>query len=81
MMQKIDDTINFAGSMIERLPPQSYAMALFVLWCGLGLVGLLSWKRLARIQKQLDQLRHDLRRLEQEESRRIVLELFNSSSS
>jgi hypothetical protein len=81
MMQKIDDIISFAGSMFERLPPQSYAMALFVLWCVLGIVGFHSWKRLVRLQKQLDQLKRDLRHLELEESRRIILELLNSSSS
>jgi len=81
MMQKIDDIINFAGSTFERLPPQSYSIALFVLWCGLGIVGVLSWKRLVRLQRQLDQLRRDLRHLELEESRRIALELLKSSSS
>jgi hypothetical protein len=45
VMQKID--IIVASSTFERLPQQSYAMALFVFWYGLGLVGaLVSWKRL-----------------------------------
>jgi hypothetical protein len=79
VMQKIDDIINFAGSMFECLPQQSYAMAVFVLWCGFGLVGVLVF-RAARRQKQLDQLRRDVH-LEMEECRRIILELFNSSSS
>jgi uncharacterized protein HemX len=83
VMQKInDDIINFAGSMFERLPQQSYAIALFVIWCGLGLVGVLVFrKRSARLQEQLDQLRRDVRHLELEESRRIISELLNSPSS
>ena len=80
-MQEINSVINFAGSMFERFPQQSYATALFVIWCGLGLVGVLvSRKRSARLQKQLDKLRRDVRYLELEESRRI-LEFLNSSSN
>ena len=69
-MQWINDVNNFAG----------YA-ALFVLWCGLGLVGVVfSRKRSARLQEQIDELRSDVRRLEAEESRRD-LEAINLSSS
>jgi hypothetical protein len=74
-MQEINDVVNFAGSMFERLPQQIYAMALLVLWCGLGLVGvLLSWNRSARQVNQLDDLIRDVRQqqLELKEIRRIL---------
>ena len=77
-MQEINDVINFAGSMFERLPEQIYAMALLVLCCGLGLVGVVvSWNRSARLQNQLDELSRDVRQqqLELEETRRIYLEV------
>ena len=38
-MQEINDVINFAHSMFERFPQQIVAAALFVLWFGLGFVG------------------------------------------
>jgi len=57
-----------------------YAAALFVLWCGLGLVGVVvSRKRSARLQEQIDELRRDVRQLEAEETRRD-LEAINLSS-
>jgi YVTN family beta-propeller protein len=59
-MQEINHVINFAGSMFERFPPQIYATALFVLCCGLGLVGVVvSRKRSACLQEQIDELRRD----------------------
>ena len=83
-MQEINDVINFAGSMFERLPEQIYAMALLVLCCGLGLVGVVvSWNRSARLQNQLDELSRDVRQqqLELEETRRIYLEVNNPRQS
>jgi hypothetical protein len=74
-MQEINDVNNFAGSML-----QIYAAALFVLCCGLVLVGaVVSRKRSVRLQEQIDELRCDVRRLEAEESRRD-LESINLSS-
>jgi hypothetical protein len=83
-MEKINDVINFAGSMFEHLPQLNSAMALFALWCGLGLVGVIhSRKRSSRMQKQLDKLGRDVRQLELQlelaENRRLM-ELLNSSS-
>jgi hypothetical protein len=79
-MQGINYVINFAGSMFERFPPQIYATVLFVLCCGLGLVGfVVSRKRSACLQEQIDELRHDVRLLESEEGRRMI-ELINLSS-
>jgi hypothetical protein len=79
-MEKINDFINFADSMFERLPHQTYATALFVLWCGLGLVGVIRCrKRSALLQKQLDNLSRHVHQLELAESRRLI-ELLNSSS-
>jgi hypothetical protein len=69
-MQEINDVINFADSM--------FVMAFVVLWCGLGLVGVVvSWNRSARLQNQLDELSRDVRQqqLELEETRRIYSEL------
>ena len=78
-MQEINDVINSAGSMFERLPQQIYAMALLVLWCGLGLFGVVvSWNRSARLQNQLDELSRDVRQqqLELEEARRIFTQFI-----
>ena len=48
-------------------------MVLFVIWCGLGLVGVVrSRKRLALLQKQLDKLNRDVRWLELAASRRFL---------
>jgi len=77
-MQEINDVINFAGSMFERLPTQIYAMALIVL-SGLGLVGVVvSWNKSARLQNQLDELNRDVRQqqLELEETRRIFTQFI-----
>jgi len=64
----------------------NYAMALFVLWCGLGLVGVglvgvVVFRKRSddRLQKLLDEVSRDVRKLEAEESRRII-ELLNFSS-
>jgi hypothetical protein len=74
-MQEINDVVDFAGSMFERLPQQKYAMALLVvLWCGLGLVGVVvSWNRSTRLKNQLNELSRDVRQqqLVLEEARRI----------
>jgi hypothetical protein len=79
-MEMINDVVNFADSMFERLPQQNYAMVLFVLGCGLGLVGVVrSRKRSALLQKQLDKLSRDVSQLELAENRRLI-ELLNSSS-
>ena len=60
-MQELNDVTNFARSMFERFPLQIYATALFVLWCGLGLVGVaVARKRSARLQGQIDELRRCL---------------------
>jgi hypothetical protein len=78
-MANINDIINFAESIIERLPTQNYAIALFVLWCGLGLIGAMSSRRrTARLQKQLDKLSDDVRQLELAENRRLM-DFLNSS--
>ena len=72
-MQEINDVISFAGSVLERFPEQIYAAAIFVLWCGMGLVGVVvSRKRSARLQEQIDELRRGVRQLEEEEGRRTV---------
>jgi hypothetical protein len=83
-MEKITDVIDFAGSMLERLPQQNLAEALLFIWCGLGLVGVVrSLNRSARLQKQLNELSGDVRQLtlkfELAESRRFM-EFLNSSS-
>ena len=79
-MQEINYVINFASSMFERFPQQIDAIALFVLCCGLGLIGVVvSQKRSGRLQEQIDELRRDVRRLEAEETRRD-LEAINLSS-
>ena len=79
-MENINDVINFADSIFERLSQQNHAIALFVLWCGLGLVGVTcSRRRAALLQKQLDKLSRDVRQLELAENRRLM-ELVNSSS-
>jgi hypothetical protein len=74
-MQEMNDVIDFAGSMFERLPQQKYAMALLVvLWCGIGLVVVVvSWNRSTRLKNQLDELSRDVRQqqLILEETRRI----------
>jgi hypothetical protein len=75
----INDVINFAVSIAERLPTQSYVVALFVLWCASGLIGIISSRRRsALLQKQIDKLSHDVRQLEVAESRRLI-ESLNSS--
>jgi hypothetical protein len=72
-MQEINDVNNLAGSMFERFREQIYAAILFVLWCGLGLVGVVvSRKQSAHLQEQIDELRRGLRQLEEEEGRRTV---------
>ena len=72
-MQMINDVISFARPVLERFPEQIYAAAIFVLWCGLGLVGVVvSRKRSARLQEQIDELRRGVRQLEEEEGRRTV---------
>jgi hypothetical protein len=77
-MEMTNDVIKFADAMFERLP--HYAMVLFFLWCAFGLVGVVrSRKRSASMQKQLDKLNHDVRRLELAESRRFI-GLLNPSS-
>ena len=79
-MQELNDVTNFARSMFERFPLQIYATALFVLWCGLGLVGIaVARKRSARLQRQIDELRREVRQLEAEEGRR-TLEAINLRS-
>jgi len=65
-MREINDVINFADLM--------FVMAFVVVWCGLGLVSVVvSWKILARLQNQLDELSRDVRQqqLVLEETRRI----------
>ena len=72
-MQEINDVNNLALSMFERFREQIYAVALFVLWCGLGLIGVVvSRKRSAQLQEQIDELTRDVRQLEVEEGRRTV---------
>jgi hypothetical protein len=81
-MQEINYVISFAGSMFERFPQQIFATALFALCCGLGLVGVVvSRKRSACLQEQIDELRRDVRVLESEESRRCLESLNLSSRS
>jgi hypothetical protein len=81
-MANINDVINFAESIIERLPTQNYAIALFVLWCGLGLVGVISSRRrTALLQKRLDKLSDDVRQLELAEDRRLMDSLNSNKRS
>jgi hypothetical protein len=77
--QKITDVIAFSDSIFERLPLQSYAMALFVLWCGLFVGVIHSQRRLALLKKQLDELSGNVRQLELAENR-LLWELINSGS-
>ena len=77
-LEQIFVTIAFAMIGVLILFAPNYAMVPFVLWC--GLVGVVrSWKRSARLKKQLDKLSGDVRLLEMAESRRSR-ELLNSSS-
>ena len=81
-MANINDVINFVESIIERLPTQNSAIALFVLWCGLGLIGVISSRRrTALLQKQLDKLSNDVRQLELAENRRLMDTLYSSRRS
>jgi len=81
-MQDINYVIDLAGSMFERFPPRIYATALFVLCCGLVLVDVVvSLKRSACLQEQIDELRCDVRLLESEEGRRMIESINLSSRS
>jgi hypothetical protein len=66
--------LNFAESMFERL-------ALFVLWCVLALVVISLRRRLSLLQKEIDELSHDVRLLESAESRRLMESLNSSGRS
>jgi hypothetical protein len=82
-IEKINDVVDFADSIIERLSQQNYAMILLLLWCGLAVGAIRSRRRLALLQKQLDKLGHDVRQLEFKESRRLMEEInsrFHSKS-
>ena len=77
-MQQIDHVINFASSILERFPPQIYTTVLFAVCCSLGLAGVVvSRKRSAYLQGQIDELRRKISLLESEEGRRTV-EFINS---
>ena len=78
-MEIINDVINFAASMFERLPQQYYAMVLFIVCCGLGLVGVVRSRERSALLKQLEKLTRDVRELELAESRRFI-GLLNPSS-
>jgi hypothetical protein len=72
-MQELNDVTNFASSMFERFPQQIYATALFVLWCGMGLVSVaVARKRSAGLQGQIDELRREVHQLEAEDGRRAI---------
>ena len=54
-MQAINDVNSLAGSMFDVSRSEIYTAALFVLWCGLGLVGVVvARKRSAHLQEQID---------------------------
>ena len=78
-IEKINDVVDFADSIVERLSQLNYAMVLSVVLCGLAVGAIRSRRRLALVQKRLDKLEHDVRRLEFKESRRL-LEAIHSSS-
>jgi hypothetical protein len=71
-IERINDVVDFADSIADRLSQQNYATVLFVLWCGLA-VGVVRLRgRSALLQKQLDKLGQDVRQLEFRESRRVM---------
>ena len=78
-IEKINDVVDFADSIVDRLSQQNYAMVLFVLWCGLAVGAIRSRRRLALLQKQLDKLGHDVRQLEFKESRRLMEAIHSRS--
>jgi hypothetical protein len=65
-MEMINDIRNFADSMFERLPQQYYVLVLFIVCCGLGLVGIIRSRKRSALLKQLDTLNRDVRRLVRE---------------
>jgi len=81
-MANINGIIDCAESIAERLPTQNYAIALFVLGCGLGLVGVISSRRRsALLQKQIDKLSSDVGLLELAENRRFMESLPSRRSN
>jgi hypothetical protein len=81
VIEKINEIVDFADSIVERLSQQNYAMVLFVLWCGLAVSAIRSRSRLALLQKQLDKLGHDVRQLELNESSRLMEAIHSRSRS
>jgi hypothetical protein len=71
-IEKINDVVDFADSIADRLSQQNYATVLFVLWCGLAVGVVRLRRRSALLQKQLGKLGQDVRRLEFTESRRVM---------
>jgi hypothetical protein len=80
-IEKINDVVDFADSIADRLSQQNYATVLFVLWCGLAVGVVRSRRRSALLQKQLDKLGQDVRQLEFTESRRLMEAMYSRSRS
>ena len=81
VIEKINEIVDFADSIADRLSQQNYATVLFVLWCGLA-VGVVRLRgRSALLQKQLDKLGQDVRQLEFKESRRLMEVIHSRSRS
>jgi hypothetical protein len=80
-IEKINDVVDFADSIVERLSQLNYAMVLSVVLCGLAVGAIRSRRRLALVQKRLDKLEHDVRRLEFKESRRLLEAIHSRSHS
>jgi hypothetical protein len=80
-IEKINDVVDFADSIADRLSQQNYATVLFVLWCGLAVGVVRSRRRSALLQKQLDKLGQDVRQLEFNESRRLMEAMHSRSRS
>jgi acetolactate synthase regulatory subunit len=80
-IEKINDIVDFADSIADRLSQQNYATVLLVLWCGLAVSVVRSRRRSALLQKQLDKLGQDVRQLEFTESRRLMEAMYSRSRS
>ena len=80
-IEKINDVVDFADSIADRLSQQNYATVLFVLRCGLAVGVVRLRRRSALLQKQLDKLGQDVRRLEFTESRRVMEAMRSRSRS
>ena len=80
-IEKINDVVDFADSIADRLSQQNYMTVLFVLWCGLAVGVVRLRRRSVLLQIQLDKLGQDVRQLEFKESRRVMEAMHSRSRS